>query len=132
MIMRNLLLSAGRLTSVILLLAAMGIAGGCSEDSDDDGNNNNNNGGGANPPANQVLMNSSSFSPRTITVTVGTTVTWTNRDGMSHTVTSNTGVFDSGTISNNGVYTYTFATVGTFPYFCQLHPGMTGSVVVRE
>lgn len=130
--MRNLFLFAGRLTSVILLIAAMGIAGGCSEDSDDDGNNNNSGGGTNNPPANQVLMNGSSFSPATINVTVGTTVTWTNKDGMSHTVTSNSGVFDSGTISNNGVYSYTFNTAGTFPYFCILHPGMTGSVIVSQ
>ena len=131
--MRNLFLFAGRLTSVILLIAAIGIAGGCSEDSDDDGNNNNNSGGGTNnPPANQVLMNGSSFSPGTINVTVGTTVTWTNRDGIAHTVTSDTGVFDSGTLNNNGVYSYTFNTAGTFPYFCVLHPGMTGSVVVSQ
>lgn len=129
--MKNLI-TTGRITSFVLFFVVIVIAGGCSKDSDDDGNNNNNNGGTNSPAANEVLMRNNSFSPGSLTVTVGTKVTWTNKDGMSHTVTSNTGLFDSGIITDNGVFTFTFTTAGTFPYFCQLHAGMSGTVVVRE
>ncbi len=71
------------------------------------------------------------FNPQTITVTAGTTITWTNNDGVSHTVTSDTSLFDSGTISPGGTYSHTFATTGTFAYHCKFHPGMMGSVIVN-
>jgi plastocyanin len=83
------------------------------------------------PGANEVLIQGMAFSPSTITVTAGTTVTWTNKDEVAHSVTSNTGIFDSGSISNNGSYSYLFSTAGTFPYHCMVHPMMTASVVVN-
>lgn len=78
-----------------------------------------------------------SFSPATITVSAGTIVTWTNNDTMDHTVTSDTGLFNSGTISagalyvSAGTFSYTFATPGTYTYHCSLHSTMTGTVVVN-
>ena len=76
---------------------------------------------------NQVIMKDIAFSPSSLTVTVGTTVTWINNDSMDHTVTSgtpgnNTGVFDSGTIAPSGKFTFTFNTKGTFQYYCTFHP----------
>lgn len=78
------------------------------------------------------------FSPGTLTVTPGTTVTWKNTDTVSHYVTSGqpsdntTGtVFDSGNlIKPAGTYQFTFANAGTFNYFCTVHPWMTGQVIV--
>ena len=73
-----------------------------------------------------------SFSPGTIEVTVGTTVTWTNNDSAPHTVTADDGAFDSGEIAQGGTFSFTFDTAGTYTYFCEIHPDMTGSVVVTE
>jgi plastocyanin len=71
------------------------------------------------------------FSPSTLTVTAGTTVTWTNKDGVPHTVTSDNGLFDSGSISNNGTYSHKFETAGTYPYHCSIHTSMTAKVVAE-
>ena len=124
------------LLAIGILLMAMTVFNGCSkpdEDDDTNGNNNGNNNGGNNggTAANEVLMSGSAFTPSTITVTAGTTVKWTNDDGVNHTVTSNTGIFNSGTIGNNGTYSYTFSAAGTYLYHCALHAGMTGTVVVN-
>ena len=87
-------------------------------------------GGTGGPGTNEVLIQGMAFSPSTITVSTNTTVTWTNKDAIGHTVTSDSGLFDSGTVATNGSFTYTFATAGTFTYHCKIHPTMTGSVVV--
>lgn len=71
------------------------------------------------------------FSPETLTVAIGTTVTWTNHDSAIHTVTSLTGVFDSGTLSNGGSFSFTFTQVGTFEYHCSIHTSMKGTVIVQ-
>jgi plastocyanin len=80
---------------------------------------------------NEVLINNSKFSPTTLTVSVGTTVTWTNKESMTHTVTSDNNIFSSGNMGKGDTFTYTFSTVGTFPYHCIFHSGMTGTVVVQ-
>jgi plastocyanin len=83
------------------------------------------------PGANEVWIQGMAFNPSTLTVTAGTTVKWTNKDGITHTVTSNTGVFDSGNINSNGTFSFTFATAGTYPYHCNIHPSMTATVIVN-
>jgi plastocyanin len=74
------------------------------------------------------------FSPPTIVVVIGVnnTVTWTNDDIVAHTVTSDTGVFDSGNIAAGATWSYTFATAGTYNYHCSYHSWMTGTVVVKS
>lgn len=73
------------------------------------------------------------FDPATLTVKKGTQVVWTNTSDASHTVTSDTGVFQSpGTLATNQTYQFTFATAGTFTYHCDIHPYMTGTIVVTE
>lgn len=71
------------------------------------------------------------FTPATITVTAGATVTWMNNDNMTHTVTGDDNSFDSGGIGTGSSFTKTFLTVGTFPYHCSIHPSMTGTVMVK-
>ena len=71
------------------------------------------------------------FSPGSVTVTVGDTVTWSNADARSHTATADDGSFDTGTIAWNTAKSVTFATAGTFPYHCKIHPSMTATVVVQ-
>jgi plastocyanin len=71
-----------------------------------------------------------SFVPQTVTVTVGSIVTWTNRDTVSHTVSSNSFVFDSGTLAPKASFTFTFLAPGTYKYHCNFHSFMTGTIVV--
>jgi Icc protein len=64
-------------------------------------------------------------------VAPGTTVTWTNRDDVPHTVSSSTKIFKSPPLDTGEAFSYTFATIGTFEYYCSLHPRMTGRIVVK-
>jgi plastocyanin len=77
-----------------------------------------------------VTLSGLAFSPKSLTVTAGTTVTWTNKEAITHTVTSDAVLFDSGDLTNGQTYQYTFSTVGTFAYHCKYHSGMTGTIVV--
>lgn len=70
------------------------------------------------------------FSPATITAPVGATVTWTNRDSVAHTITSQNGPFGSGQLSRGVTFSYTFQESGTFQYHCKNHPSMTARVIV--
>jgi plastocyanin len=83
------------------------------------------------PGANEVWMQNTAFNPATITISVNTTIKWINKDGFAHTVTSDGSLFDSGTINSNGTYSHQFTAIGTFPYRCILHSGMTGKVIVQ-
>jgi len=71
------------------------------------------------------------FGPQTITVPVGATVTWTNSDDIPHTAVSTDGVFKSKVMDTDEKFTYTFTKAGTYPYYCTIHPKMTGKVVVQ-
>jgi len=77
-----------------------------------------------------VTIDNFSFGPATLTVAAGTTVTWTNRDDIPHTVVS-TGAFKSKAMDTDEKFSYTFAKPGTYSYFCSIHPKMTGKVVVQ-
>jgi plastocyanin len=82
-----------------------------------------------------VSIHDFAFSPSTITVKAGTTVTWTNNGPSAHTTTSDGGVWDSGTLGTGGTFQFTFPQPGTFGYHCTLHPpnlypGFTGTVTV--
>jgi plastocyanin len=80
---------------------------------------------------NSVTLTNFAFSPATLTVKVGTTITWTNKDSASHTVISDSGVFESVNLATNAVFSYTFNSAGTFPYHCSIHPSMKGTVIVQ-
>ena len=85
----------------------------------------------ASPAPVEVKIDNFSFGPGTITVPVGTTVTWTNRDDIPHTVVSTEGVFKSKVLDTDEKFSFTFSKAGSFPYFCSIHPKMTGKVVVQ-
>jgi plastocyanin len=80
--------------------------------------------------ARDIAIDNFSFSPVTVSVPVGTTVRWTNRDDVPHTVVCDDRTFKSPVLDTEGVFSRQFATAGTFKYFCSLHPRMTGTVVV--
>jgi plastocyanin len=73
------------------------------------------------------------FSPASVTIDVGDTVTWVNADAVApHTVTANDSSFDSGLMANGATYSRTFTSPGTYAYRCTFHPpGMVGTVTVR-
>jgi plastocyanin len=80
----------------------------------------------------QATISGFAFSPAVLNVKKGTTVVWTNLDDVGHTVTGNSGGPDSALFGKNQTYSYTFNTVGSFPYYCQPHPSMTGVVTVTN
>jgi plastocyanin len=85
------------------------------------------------PASVEVKIDNFSFAPATLTVAVGTTVTWTNRDDIPHTVvsTDDPRAFKSKVLDTDENFSYTFTKPGTFPYFCSVHPKMTAKVIVQ-
>ncbi len=83
-------------------------------------------------PTTDVIIQNFAFVPQHITITVNTAVRWTNLDGAPHTSTSTTGVWDSGTLTTGQSFSFTFSTVGLYPYICAIHQGMTGTVAVID
>jgi plastocyanin len=81
--------------------------------------------------AQQASAKSAEVKPGAFTVAVGTTVTWTNRDDIPHTVVSTDGMFKSKVRDTDEKFSYTFTKAGDYPYFCSIHPKMTGTVVVQ-
>jgi plastocyanin len=79
----------------------------------------------------EVKIDNFSFGPAALTVAAGTTVTWTNRDDIPHTVVSDDKVFKSKVLDTDEKFSYTFIKPGTYPYFCSVHPKMTGKVIVQ-
>ena len=88
----------------------------------------------ANSPAQIVNCTAATpwcFSPNPIRITVGSTVTWNNATGVTHTSTSDTGAWNTGNIASGATSSaVSFPTAGTFTYHCAIHPSMTGSVIV--
>ena len=85
------------------------------------------------PASTEVKIDNFSFTPVTLTVTAGTTVTWTNRDDIPHTVVSadDPKTFKSKVMDTDEEFSFTFTKPGTYTYFCSVHPKMTGTVVVK-
>ena len=79
----------------------------------------------------EIKIDNFSFAPGTFTVAAGTTVTWINHDDIPHTVVSTDGVFKSKVMDTDEKFSYTFTKAGTYPYYCSVHPKMTGTVVVK-
>jgi len=82
------------------------------------------------PVGAQALANRA-YVPDELDIAVGTTVTWTNTDSVSHTSTSDASAWNSGIVAPGGRFSFAFQSAGTFPYHCAIHPGMVGTVVVR-
>ena len=121
-----------------VVVAALALVAACGGSTNPYGGGSGGGGGGGQPAANQVFMQNTAFNPPTRTVAVGTTVTWMNQDGFTHTVTYSSGAgpaFDSGSISGGGNFSVTFNTAGTVQYYCKIHgapgSGMHGTIVVQ-
>jgi len=115
------------LTIAISILTVLSLAflSGCG------GSSSNNTTDGTTPgtQTDKVNISNFAFEPSTITVTAGTTVTWTNQDSVAHTVVSDT--FKSGNLSQGQAFQFKFDTKGTYNYSCSIHPTMKGTVIVE-
>ena len=78
----------------------------------------------------KVTIDNFTFNPPELNVKVGDTVTWTNRDDIPHLVVS-AGKFRSKALDTDNSFSFTFASAGDYPYFCSLHPHMTGMIKVE-
>ncbi|RPJ50379.1 MAG: hypothetical protein EHM21_05110 [Chloroflexi bacterium] len=83
-------------------------------------------------PAKEVLIQNFVFTPPSLTIPVGTTVTWTNEDQAQHTATADDKSFDSGPLAQGASFSFTFTKEGTFPYICTFHPNMVGTIIVTK
>jgi len=84
-----------------------------------------------NLPTSSVAIDNFSFSPVSITVPVGTTLTWTNRDDIPHTVVSDDQKFKSKALDTDEKFSFTFTEPGTYSYFCSIPPKMVAKVIVE-
>jgi plastocyanin len=79
----------------------------------------------------EVKIDNFTFNPQRVTVKAGTTVTWDNEDDIPHAIAATNKTFKSKTLDTEDKFSFTFATPGTYEYFCSLHPHMTGTIVVE-
>lgn len=79
----------------------------------------------------QVMIDNFVYSPVPLTVKVGTTVTWINHDDIPHTVDSTQGKFKSAALDTDDKFEFRFTEAGEYPFFCRIHPKMTGKVIVQ-
>jgi len=120
----NRKLRVALLALAIVVLATVGVMAGCSSSTSTP------------PPAGSpgaagtaVSIANFAFSPASLTVKVGDSVTWKNDDSTAHTVAF--AAFDSGSIAPGASYSHKFDSAGTFDYKCSIHPSMTGTVIVQ-
>jgi plastocyanin len=120
--MKSIVYSKNRLlTGIAFLFITISISSGCKKTMND-----------GVPGINEVWIQDKAFNPNYISISSGTTITWTNKEGVAHTVTGNDGLpFDSGSIATNGTWSHTFSSVGIFPYHCTIHLSMVATVEVH-
>lgn len=83
------------------------------------------------PDANRIVVKNFMFSPNSLTIKAGSSVTWANMDDEPHTVVSDAGLFRSGAMDTNESFTFQFDKPGTYHFTCSIHPQMVGTIVVR-
>lgn len=79
----------------------------------------------------EIKIDNFTFAPTTIVVRKGTSITWTNRDDIPHTVVENNKLFKSHVLDTGEAFTFTPTQPGTYKYYCSIHPKMTAELVVR-
>jgi plastocyanin len=129
--MKKLIEFKSRFFTTSLIMAIFIISNSCSKTKDMNPTPSTKGSGGTGGPAtNEVFIQGMAFNPSTITVAVNSTITWTNKDAITHTVTSDSGTFDSGNVTPGSTFSFMFAKEGTFTYHCKIHPSMVATVVV--
>jgi plastocyanin len=82
-------------------------------------------------PGGASTLTTTAFGTNPLTIAVGTTISWLNSDSTTHTSIADGGTWNSGNIAPGARYNRTFQSAGQFTYHCQIHPGMTGTIVVQ-
>ena len=85
----------------------------------------------ANAADHVVTISGFAFQPAKLTIATGDTVTFVNKDGAPHTATQKNGAFDTGRLARSAQKAVTFASAGSFGYFCKIHPKMKGEIKVK-
>ena len=83
------------------------------------------------PDPNRIVVKEFMFTPNSVTVKAGSTVTWANMDDEPHTVVSDTGLFRSGAMDTSESFSFKFDKPGTYHFTCSIHPRMVGTIVVQ-
>lgn len=83
------------------------------------------------PAAIEVKIDNFAFTPSVITVKAGTQVTWVNHDDIPHTVDSTEGKFKSAALDTDDKFQFLFSQPGEYPFYCRMHPKMTGKIIVQ-
>ena len=118
--MKKTIFNLGLIAAGILILMALGARSSTPAAAQD-----------TKPAETAVKIDNFNFSPTPLTVAVGTTVRWTNRDDIPHNVVADDKSFKSKVMDTDESFAYTFTKPGTYSYFCSIHPKMTGKVVVQ-
>jgi plastocyanin len=126
----------GRLLSgFVTMLAVLVVVGACGSGSGDGGtptaSPTASGGSSAAAGSSTVEIKNFMFTPMSLTVSAGTTVTWKFDDSTEHTVSADDNSFASPALANGQTFTHTFATTGTVGYHCSIHPFMTGTIIVK-
>jgi len=88
-----------------------------------------------NTDANSITIENFAFNPATLTIKPGSKVSWTNRDGVDHTIVSDSGspvLFKSEALATGASFSFTFTQPGTYAYYCSIHPSMKGTIIVQS
>lgn len=114
---------------VLVVVCGFFLLPGCGKSSNNSANPTSN-AGGTPVAAASVSIENFAFSPATVRVVVGGTVTWTNKDASPHTATDLNGSFDSGSLATDKTFTHKFPTAGTYTYHCTIHSMMANATVI--
>lgn len=104
---------------MVIGMATLWLAGPCEQSS------------AQTPVPAQIMIKDFTFVPNSLTVKAGSTVTWTNKDDEAHSLVSDTGLFRSGALDTNEMFSFKFDKPGTYHFACSLHPRMVGTIVVQ-
>lgn len=115
----------------IVSLVTLGIASGSSASSPAGGSAAVQTVSTAMPGISEVKIDNFVFNPAVVTVKAGTQVTWINKDDIPHTVDSTDGKFKSNALDTDDKFQFSFNTPGEYPFFCRMHPKMTGKIIVQ-
>ncbi len=108
--------------SLIFIISLLIILVGCTQQSAQNLSDN---------TSNQIIISGYEFTPSSITIDVGTSVTWVNQDSAPHTIISDNSVFSSPVLNNGASYSFTFNSAGIYNYHCSIHPTMQGVIIVE-
>jgi plastocyanin len=118
------------ITSVVAL-STLALLSGCGSNSSPSSPSNPSMTAAVSIPVGARSLGLAGYAPNPVTVAAGTTIKWTNADSIAHTVTSDTGLFDSGTVAAGATFSTTVQSRGTLTYHCTFHQGMVGTIIVQ-